>query len=107
REIANVMRKVVKKIAEGEDGVYTITPALIPKYLGVPRYENESEEKKDLIGVTKGLAWTESGGDIIHIEATLMKGKGVLTLTGRLQASRWRRPWPPLLRIPPSVTTSQ
>ena len=84
REIANVMRKVVKKIAEGEDGVYTITPALIPKYLGVPRYENESEEKKDLIGVTKGLAWTESGGDIIHIEATLMKGKGVLTLTGHL-----------------------
>ena len=84
REIANVMRKVVKKIAEGEEGLYTISPALIPKYLGVPKHENEGEEKKDLIGVAKGLAWTECGGDIIHIEATLMKGKGVLTLTGHL-----------------------
>src|SRR5256885_577995 len=82
REIANVMRKVVKKIAEGEEGLYTISPTLIPKYLGVPKHENEGEEKKDLIGVAKGLAWTECGGDIIHIEATLMKGKGVLTLTG-------------------------
>jgi ATP-dependent Lon protease len=84
REIANVMRKVVKKIAEGKEGLYAITPALIPKYLGVPKHENEGEEKKDLIGVAKGLAWTECGGDIIHIEATLMKGKGVLTLTGHL-----------------------
>ena len=84
REIANVMRKVVKKIAEGEEGLYTISPTLIPKYLGVPKHENEGEEKKDLIGVAKGLAWTECGGDIIHIEATLMKGKGVLTLTGHL-----------------------
>ncbi len=84
REIANVMRKVVKKIAEGDDRLYTITPGLIPKYLGVPRHQKETEEKKDLIGVATGLAWTETGGDIIHIEATLMKGKGTLTLTGHL-----------------------
>jgi ATP-dependent Lon protease len=84
REIANIMRKVVKKIAEGKDGLFMITPAHIPKYLGVPKHEKESEEKKDLVGVAKGLAWTECGGDIIHIEATLMKGKGALTLTGHL-----------------------
>jgi ATP-dependent Lon protease len=84
REIANVMRKVVKKIAEGDDRLYTITPGVIPKYLGVPKHQKETEEKKDLIGVATGLAWTETGGDIIHIEATLMKGKGTLTLTGHL-----------------------
>ena len=84
REIANVMRKVVKKIAEGENRLYTITPTAIPKYLGVPRHHKESEEKKDIIGVATGLAWTEVGGDIIHIEATIMKGKGALTLTGHL-----------------------
>ncbi len=84
REIANVMRKVVKKIAEGEDRLYAITPTSLPKYLGVPKHHKESEEKKDLIGVATGLAWTEVGGDIIHIEATIMKGKGSLTLTGHL-----------------------
>jgi len=78
------MRKVVKKIAEGEERLYAITPTAIPKYLGVPRHHKESEEKKDLIGVATGLAWTEVGGDIIHIEATIMKGKGALTLTGHL-----------------------
>jgi len=84
REIADVMRKVVKKIAEGDDRLYTITPASIPKYLGVPKHHSESDEKKDLVGVATGLAWTESGGDIIHIEATIVKGKGALTLTGHL-----------------------
>jgi len=84
REIANVMRKVVKKIAEGETRRSTITPTSLPKYLGVPKHHKESEEKKDLVGVSTGLAWTEAGGDIIHIEATIMKGKGVLTLTGQL-----------------------
>src|SRR6266511_3022320 len=84
REIADVMRKVVKKIAEGDDRLYTITPASIPKYLGVPKHHSESDEKKDLVGVATGLVWTESGGDIIYIEATIVKGKGALTLTGHL-----------------------
>jgi ATP-dependent Lon protease len=84
REIADVMRKVVKKIAEGDDRLYTITLASVPKYLGVPKHHSESDEKKDLVGVATGLAWTESGGDIIHIEATIVKGKGALTLTGHL-----------------------
>src|SRR5438876_6450121 len=84
REIANVMRKVVKQIGEGDDRLYSNTPASVPKYLGVPKHHSESDEKKDLVGVATGLAWTESGGDIIHIEATIVKGKGALTLTGHL-----------------------
>ncbi len=84
REIANVMRKVAKKVAEGKGKCYTITPANLHKYLGVPKFLPESELDKDEIGVATGLAWTESGGDVLYIEATVMKGKGQLTLTGHL-----------------------
>ncbi|UCH80539.1 MAG: endopeptidase La, partial [Nitrospiraceae bacterium] len=84
REIANLCRKVAKKIAEGMDKKYTITTTNLSKYLGVPKYLPEEEIKKDEVGVTTGLAWTASGGDIIYIEATIMKGKGNITLTGQL-----------------------
>lgn len=84
REIANVFRKVGRKIAEGEKGFFNITPKNLHKYLGVPKYLPEIEQDKDTVGVATGLAWTEAGGDIIYIEATLMKGKGTLTLTGHL-----------------------
>jgi ATP-dependent Lon protease len=84
REIANVMRKVAKKVAEGKTKCYTITPANVHKFLGVPKFLPEEEQEKDEIGVTTGLAWTESGGDVLYIEATMMKGKGQLTLTGHL-----------------------
>jgi ATP-dependent Lon protease len=84
REVANVMRKVAKKVAEGKGKCYTITPANLHKYLGVPKFLPESELDKDEIGVATGLAWTESGGDVLYIEATVMKGKGQLTLTGHL-----------------------
>ncbi len=84
REIANVMRKVAKKVAEGKIQCYSITPANVHKFLGVPKYLPEAEQEKDEIGVSTGLAWTESGGDVLYIEATVMKGKGQLTLTGHL-----------------------
>lgn len=84
REIANVCRKVAKQIAEGKIKSYRITPQNLHKYLGPPKYLPESEQEKDEIGVATGLAWTETGGDIIYIEATIMKGKGSLTLTGQL-----------------------
>ena len=84
REIANVMRKVAKKVAEGKVQCYTITPANLQSYLGVPKFLPEAEQEKDEIGVATGLAWTESGGDVLYIEATVMKGKGQLTLTGHL-----------------------
>jgi ATP-dependent Lon protease len=84
REIANVMRKIAKKVAEGSVQCYSITPANVHKFLGVPKYLPEAEQEEDEIGVSTGLAWTESGGDVLYIEATVMKGKGQLTLTGHL-----------------------
>ncbi len=84
REIANVMRKVAKKVAEGKGQGFPVNPGNLHKYLGVPKYLPESELEKDEVGVATGLAWTESGGDVLYIEATVMKGKGQLTLTGHL-----------------------
>ena len=84
REIANLCRKVAKKTAEGRVKKYNISSNNLSKYLGVPKYLPEEEIKKDEIGVATGLAWTEAGGDIIYIEATIMKGKGGITLTGQL-----------------------
>ena len=84
REIANIFRKVAKQIAEGKGKRHRITPDNLYKFLGHPRFLPESEQEKDTVGVTTGLAWTETGGDIIYIESTIMKGKGNLTLTGQL-----------------------
>jgi ATP-dependent Lon protease len=84
REIANVMRKVAKKVAEGKGLGFPVNPGNLHKYLGVPKFVPESELEKDEIGVATGLAWTEAGGDVLYIEATVMKGKGQLTLTGHL-----------------------
>jgi ATP-dependent Lon protease len=84
REIANICRKVARKIAEGKKGPMHIVPKDLYKYVGPPRYLPEEEREKDEVGVATGLAWTESGGEILFIEATTMKGKGSLTLTGHL-----------------------
>jgi ATP-dependent Lon protease len=84
REIANLMRKVAKKVAEGKTQCHTIDQANLNKFLGVAKYVPEAELEKDEVGVATGLAWTESGGDVLYIEATVMKGKGQLTLTGHL-----------------------
>jgi len=84
REIANLCRKVAKKIAEGAPKKFVITTRNLHKYLGIPKYLPEEEMERDEVGVATGLAWTETGGDIIYVEATTMKGKGSLTLTGQL-----------------------
>jgi ATP-dependent Lon protease len=75
---------VAKKIAEGKDKIFVISAQNLHRYLGVPKYLPEEEMEKDEVGVSTGLAWTETGGDIIYVEATTMKGKGHLTLTGQL-----------------------
>jgi len=84
REIGNICRKVARQIAEGRKRPVRITPASLHKYLGAPRFLPEEEREKDEVGVATGLAWTETGGDILYIEATTMKGKGGVTLTGHL-----------------------
>ena len=84
REIANVLRKIARKLAEGKERRFKITPSNVDQYLGIPKFLPEAEQEKDEVGVATGLAWTPTGGDIIRIEATVMKGKGGLTLTGHL-----------------------
>ncbi|WP_353684950.1 endopeptidase La [Thermodesulfovibrio sp. 3907-1M] len=84
REIANLCRKVAKFIAEGKKKKFYITPQKVSKFLGAPKYLPEEELKKEEVGVATGLAWTEAGGDVIYVEATIMKGKGNLILTGQL-----------------------
>ncbi|MSO19832.1 MAG: endopeptidase La [Acidobacteria bacterium] len=85
REIANVCRKVARKVVkEGPEVSATITGENVSEYLGVIKYRDQTAEKTSEIGLSTGLAWTEVGGSILSIEATLMDGKGKLTLTGKL-----------------------
>ncbi|MEK6689713.1 MAG: endopeptidase La [Nitrospirota bacterium] len=84
RELANICRKVARQIAEGKKKYVKATHNKIHQFLGVPKHLPEEEREKDEIGVSTGLAWTQAGGDIIYVEATTMKGKGNLTLTGHL-----------------------
>jgi ATP-dependent Lon protease len=85
REIAAVCRKVARRVAEGHTEPVRVTPDLVTSVLGAPRFEYEElEERTRVPGVAIGLAWTPAGGDILFIEATRMKGKGSLTLTGQL-----------------------
>src|ERR1700726_569613 len=85
REIANVSRKVARKVvSEGKDFTVEVTPANIKDYLGVIKYRDYLAEKKNEVGLAVGLAWTEVGGQVLSTEATLMQGKGRLTLTGKL-----------------------
>jgi len=84
REIGSICRKVARKVAEGERKKHPITAPAVTRYLGPPRYTHETEMERNEIGVATGLAWTPVGGDVLFIEATVMKGKGGLTLTGQL-----------------------
>ncbi|HLV93690.1 MAG TPA: endopeptidase La [Candidatus Acidoferrales bacterium] len=85
REIANICRKVARKVvAENAKFSAEITRANTADYLGVLKFRDFLAEKKNEIGLATGLAWTEVGGQVLSTEATLMQGKGRLTLTGKL-----------------------
>ncbi|MBI5570077.1 MAG: endopeptidase La [Desulfomonile tiedjei] len=84
REIANLCRKIARKIAEGEKKIPRITAKNLSKFLGVPRFIPDQEQRGNEVGVATGLAWTPYGGDVLHIEATPLEGKGSLLLTGQL-----------------------
>lgn len=84
RSIATICRQVARKVVEGRKGKTRVTERTVHKYLGPAKFSFGLAEKKDEVGVATGLVWTEVGGDVIFVEATKMKGKGNLTLTGQL-----------------------
>lgn len=84
REIASICRKVARKHAEGKTAAVSVTPELVLESLGPPKYFREAADRSAQPGVSVGLAWTPSGGEILFIEATSIPGKGALTLTGLL-----------------------
>jgi ATP-dependent Lon protease len=84
REIAAMMRKVARKVAEGRRSKTKITAEKIPDYLGPQRHSYGMAEEADETGVATGVAWTSAGGDLITVEVTLLDGRGNLTLTGQL-----------------------
>jgi len=84
RQIASLCRKVAKKITSHEKKSVKIDKTTLRELLGAEKYSKSLAEKKDEVGITTGLAWTEAGGDILFIEVVLMPGKGNLILTGHL-----------------------
>ena len=86
REIASVCRKIAREFVKPDAKRESIRtgPEQVSLYLGPRRYYHEVAEEGDRVGVTTGLVWTESGGDIVFVEATLMKGRNELILTGSL-----------------------
>jgi ATP-dependent Lon protease len=85
REIQNIARKMARKVvADDPASTADITPANVNDFLGILKYREFWLEKHNEIGLTTGLAWTEVGGTVLATEATLMEGKGRLTLTGKL-----------------------
>ena len=85
REIQNIARKMARRVvAEGAETTVQITPANVNEFLGVIKYREFWLEKQNEVGLTTGLAWTEVGGSVLAVEATIMEGKGRLTPTGKL-----------------------
>jgi ATP-dependent Lon protease len=85
REIASICRKVAKEIVSNDNKKkMVISSKSISKYLGVPKYHHGEIEGKNEIGLTIGLAWTEVGGELLAIEASIMEGNGKMIMTGKL-----------------------
>jgi ATP-dependent Lon protease len=85
REISSICRKVARKVVvEGKSFREDVSAEKVTEYLGVPRFRPSLAEERNEIGIATGLAWTEVGGELLVSEATLMAGKGKLTLTGKL-----------------------
>ncbi|HXH51132.1 MAG TPA: endopeptidase La [Terriglobia bacterium] len=85
REIANISRKVARKVVQdGRDLKVVVKQEDLREYLGVIKFRDTKAEEKNEVGLATGLAWTEVGGQILNIEATVMTGKGKQTLTGKL-----------------------
>ena len=84
RVIGSACRKAARKIVEGFEGTVYVTTKNLHDFLGKPKHLPMRAEKEPQVGVSTGMAWTEVGGDILPTEATVLKGKGKLLLTGHL-----------------------
>jgi ATP-dependent Lon protease len=84
RTIGNIARKVALRVAEGSSEKVTVDADDVKEYLGGPRFYPESAREELPAGVATGMAWTEMGGEVLFIEATLLPGSSGLTLTGQL-----------------------
>lgn len=84
RQIGKICRKCAKRILAGEEGTIRVNSRNIEDFLGKKKYRVHEAEKKDEVGIVRGLAWTEVGGDTLEIEVNTMPGEGELILTGQL-----------------------
>ena len=84
REISKLSRKSVTKIVKNEEKTITVTMDNLGDFLGVKKFRFGLAEQDDQIGVVTGLAWTSVGGDLLHIEALKLPGKGRMKTTGKL-----------------------
>lgn len=84
RELASICRKVARRVAEGKKDKTKINTKNLHQFLGPPPYLPNEEQKRNEVGVATGLAWTETGGETLHVEASTTPGKGSLILTGHL-----------------------
>ncbi|TSA35027.1 MAG: endopeptidase La [Porphyromonadaceae bacterium] len=84
KKIAKVVRQLTKKVAMGEDLPKVVAKDSLKGYLGYPEMLKDEYQGNEFAGVVTGLAWTETGGQILYVETSLSKGKGNLTLTGNL-----------------------
>ena len=84
REIGTICRKAARQIAEEKAKKFHITKANLPKFLGPAKYVQEMDQEKSQVGLATGLAWTQVGGEVLYVEASLIGGKGELIVTGQL-----------------------
>lgn len=84
RNIGKICRKAARMILEGEEKTIRVNGKNLEQYLGVERYRQEIVNKKDQVGIVRGLAWTSVGGDTLEIEVNVMPGKGEFLLTGKM-----------------------
>lgn len=84
RELAAICRKVARKVAEGKRERSKISARNLHQFLGPPNFLPDEEQEGNEIGVATGLAWTEAGGEILHVESSTTPGRGSLILTGHL-----------------------
>ena len=84
RELGSICRKAARRIAEGKKPPFYIKRNNLQQFLGVPKYLPEMDQEESQVGLATGLAWTQVGGEVLYVEASLLEGKGELIITGQL-----------------------